>query len=77
MDESEDRDVIGYVKLIDEQVEVWRPTRLRPLAAGVYEMLEEAPYGESWEFESPARVQCEVREIIGGHRLVVTGLAAS
>lgn len=67
--------VIAYVRLLDEEVEVLRPTRLQHLGGGVYEMLENAPYGETWEFEAPARVLAETRHIVAGQRLVITSLA--
>ncbi len=67
--------VIAYVRLVDEQAEVWRPTRLKPLAGGTYAMVEEAPYGERWEFEAPAVVRCETRPVAGGQRLAVVALA--
>lgn len=68
-------ELIAYVRLLDERTEVWRPTRLRSLSGGTYEMLEEAPYGERWEFEKPAQVRCETRTIIGGQRLAIIALA--
>ena len=67
--------IIAYVRLMGESVEVWRPTRLKALAGGTYEMTEEAPYGERWEFEAPAVVRCETRPVAGGQRLAVVGLA--
>ncbi len=68
-------DMIGYVKVVDQDVEVWRPTRLKALGNGVYEMLEGAPFGEEWEHESPAHVHCEVRPHMGAQRLMIVSLA--
>lgn len=67
--------IIAYVRLVDEKAEVWRPTRLKALSGGTYEMVEEAPYGERWEFEAPAHVRCETRPVAGGQRLAVIALA--
>jgi hypothetical protein len=68
-------DILAYVKVVDHDVDVWRPTRLRALGNGVYEMLEGAPFGEDWEHEAPARVRCEVKPLMGAQRLVITSLA--
>lgn len=53
-----------YVKLLDENVDVWRPVHARPVGQLEYVILGEGydPEVEHWAFQPGDRVVCEVVE---------------
>lgn len=58
-----------YVYLVNEAVDVWRPTMGRRLAGGRYMLLPTDDYedsGEGWEFPPGTIVECETRILSGG-----------
>jgi hypothetical protein len=60
-----------YVRLLDENVDVWRPVCAMRLRDDIYRILDQ-PYDfsvESWEFEPGDEVSCNETESISGHRL--------
>lgn len=66
-----DDSVVGevYVYLVNEAVDVWRPTTGRRLAGGRYLLLPTDDYegsGEEWEFPPGSIVECETRTLSGG-----------
>jgi hypothetical protein len=63
-----------YVRLLDEGVEVWRPTEARQESDGAFTILgpSPAPPSENWEFSVGTRVRCQPHEFSGG----VEGLVA-
>jgi hypothetical protein len=53
-------EIVIYVKLLDEGIDVWRPIRARLVASNIYEILEQT-YDhdiETWEFEPGEQVVC-------------------
>lgn len=70
-------DVVIYVRLIGEDVEVWRPVRAEVLADSSYRIADQ-PYDrdtETWEFEPGDRVACRQIESSDGLILVASMLA--
>jgi hypothetical protein len=61
-----------YVKLRDEDIDVWRPVTARVERVGVYQIVGNAPEDEQWEFGPGALVRCEERRFSDG----TTGLVA-
>lgn len=58
-----------YVPLLDEGVDVWRPTQAEKLADGSYRLLPTADYDsdiEKWEFLPGTRVFCEPKILSKG-----------
>lgn len=50
-----------YVKLMNEDVEVWRPIKAKYIKENIYQIVEQ-PYDieiEKWEFSPGATVVCE------------------
>jgi len=60
-----------HVRLLNENVDVWRPVRAMRVRDDIYRILNQ-PYDvsiESWEFEPGDEVQCEETETASGQRL--------
>ena len=67
-------EVVVYVELVDEGVDVWRPVSAVVEGDGVYRLTGEQPSGEQWPFP-PARVRCQERELSDGWERVAYRLA--
>lgn len=50
-----------YVKLMDEDIDVWRPVTAEHLDGDRYRLRDEAPLGEMWPFAAGDVVRCERR----------------
>jgi len=59
-----------YVALLDEGVDVWRPTAAQQVAPHLFRLLGPVPPGESWHFQPDEVVRCEVRPLSEGPALV-------
>jgi uncharacterized protein YuzE len=60
-----------YVRLLDEDIDVWRPVQAAEVSDGVYRILDQH-YNreiETWEFDIGATVVVELVELYGGPRL--------
>jgi hypothetical protein len=55
--------VTVYIKLLDEDVDVWRPVEAERLNDDIVRLPTAAPEGETWAFPPGARVRCERRDI--------------
>lgn len=64
-----------YMPMLDESTDVWRPVAAQPLGHSMAQVCSETPDDESWQYPTGARIVYEERELSGGARLVVTGLA--
>jgi hypothetical protein len=67
-----------YVRLLDEPVDVYRPTMGVLVAPMVFRLLptpEYNRYEERWEFPPGSVVTCEVRELSGGPTVVAVALS--
>ena len=70
-----DTDVVVYVRLLDEGVDVWRPVPAMALPDGTYQLQRPDwydPEDEAWEFPPHARVKCAAKQFQEGK----TGLVA-
>ena len=57
-----------YIPLLDEGVDVWRPTQGEHLGGDTYRVLPTPTYDpadEKWEFPPGSRVICEPRQLSG------------
>lgn len=64
---------IIYVRLLDEDVGVWRPVEAEALESGLYRLLQSTVYDptiEKWEFLPGALVRCETKRFDTGSGLV-------
>ena len=60
-----------YVRLLDEDVDVWRPVEADRLEQGVYRIGDQSvPDDERWEFGPGASVVVESKELDEGLTLV-------
>jgi hypothetical protein len=50
-----------YVRLLEENVDVWRPVEAEPQADGAFLLPAHAPPDEVWEFPPGSLVECEGR----------------
>jgi hypothetical protein len=69
-----------YVALLDEGLDVWRPTEAKKLGNGSYELLPTPDYDpevEKWEFPPGSRVMCERRKLSNGNVLTAVRLAGA
>ena len=67
-----------FVRLVNEDVVVWRPVRADHLFGDVY-LIDEQPYDrsvETWEYEPGQRVVCGIVEADDGSILAATRPAA-
>jgi hypothetical protein len=67
-----------FIPLLDEGVNVWRPTQAEPLADGTYRVLPTPDYDpddEAWQFPPGSRVVCEVKKLSDGEVLAAVRLA--
>jgi hypothetical protein len=67
-----------YVRLIDEDIEVWRPVSAEPLGADVYRIADQ-PYDrdlERWEFVPGDHVRAESIQLSEGTVLAATKLGS-
>jgi hypothetical protein len=66
-----------YVRLLEEDVEVWRPVEAAPLGRGRYRLPPNPDPGtETWEFED-RDVAAEPRRLSGGEVMVAVARARS
>ena len=73
-------DVIVYVRLLDEGVDVWRPVPAAPLSDGTFRLTEPEDYDpetETWEFPPRTRVRCQTKRFAGGKDGLVAVQAAA
>jgi hypothetical protein len=61
-------ELIVYVFLPDEAVDVWRPAAARHLRDDLYVLCGPIPEDEVWEFQPGEVVRCEERGFAGGAR---------
>ena len=55
-----------YVRLLDEDVDVWRPVPATFEGSDVYRLSEQQPDGERWEFRPGSRVHCKRQALADG-----------
>jgi hypothetical protein len=60
-----------YLKLRDEETDVWRPVEAEPVAADQYRILSRPIENEIWPVTQNEVVHCERRMLSGGECLVV------
>ena len=65
-----------YIALLDENVDVWRPVPCEQLPDGTYQLPDDQPETEAWEFPPGSRVRAEWRELADGRVLVASALVA-
>ena len=60
-----------FVRLIDEDIDVWRPVFAKYVSGDVYHIIKQNYERdiETWEFEPGAEVVCELRELHDGTAL--------
>jgi hypothetical protein len=58
--------VLVYVKLLDEDVDVWRPVSAEVASDGSDRLAGDRPDDERWEFEPGMSVACEARRLDDG-----------
>jgi hypothetical protein len=66
-----------YIPLLDEGVNVWRPTQAEVMPDGSYRVLPTPDYDpedEAWQFPPGSRVVCEPRAISAGNVLTAVRL---
>jgi hypothetical protein len=63
-------EVLIYVELLGEGVEVWRPVAVTVERPGVYRLPADQPADETWAFRPGSRVHCEMRVLEGTEQLV-------
>jgi hypothetical protein len=59
-----------YIRLLHENVDVWRPVEATPLGTALYLLPEAAPPDEVWAFTPGSVVRCTERDLDGGVVLV-------
>ncbi len=62
-----------YIRLLDEDTEVFRPTLAEPLGQDAFRVLPTSnydPQDEKWEFVPGSVVECEKRKLDGEEILV-------
>jgi len=67
-----------YVRLLDEGVDVFRPTSAEPMPDGSYKLMPCEGYDpelEHWEFVPDSVVRCQLMNLSGGEYLVAVALA--
>lgn len=67
-------DLVVYVRLLDEGMDVWRPVQATALPDGTFELEQPEgydPQAELWEFPPHARVRCVLRRFAGGEKGLV------
>jgi hypothetical protein len=60
-----------YVRLLDEDVDVWRPVRGVHWSDDVYRILSEPREDERWEFASGTAVRCRLHTFSDGEEQLV------
>jgi hypothetical protein len=67
-----------YVRLLDEDIDVWRPVQAELLGGQSYLIVEQEYVRdvERWEFEPGDHVVCETRDTMDGSRLVTVRSAS-
>ena len=68
-DQATNTDVIVYVRLLDESVDVWRPVPATAASDGTFLLAEPRDYdpeSEIWEFAPHTRVECRTKKFAGG-----------
>lgn len=69
-----------FVPLLDEGVNVWRPTQAERLPDGTYRVLATPDYDpddETWEYPPGSRVVCEMKRLSDGTVLTAVSFAAA
>jgi hypothetical protein len=67
-----------YVRLLDEDIDAWRPVHAEALGGSIH-VIAEQEYArdlERWEFEPGDHVVCETRDTTDGSRLVTVRSAS-
>ena len=60
-----------YVRLLDEDVDVWRPIKAERLDGAVYRIVDQSvPENERWEFGPGASVVVQSKQFDDGRTLV-------
>ena len=61
-----------YLRLVDEEIPMWRPVEARVVGRDTFEITEEPPGPdiEEWEFGTGSIVRVEHRQLAGGMCLV-------
>ena len=67
---SEGQDTIVYVRIVNEDVDVWRPVAAEHVGGDSYRLLDDPPEDEEWPFVRNDVVRCEHRRLSGGIVLV-------
>lgn len=64
-----------YVRLLGEDIEVWRPVQAEKINESIYKILSEenVPAGEDWEFQHGSLV--EVVEKKSDHEVILTAIS--
>jgi len=66
-----------YVKLLDEDVDVWRPVEAEDLGQECFHIVGPAePRHEDWQFKPGETVRCEVQYVHGAESLVAVARQA-
>lgn len=68
-DQISNTDVIVYVRLLDEGVDVWRPVPATVVSGGTFRLAKPKDYdpeSETWEFPPHTLVRCETKRFAGG-----------
>ena len=69
--------ITGYMPLLNEGNDVWRPVDLLPIHNGVFQIQSKCPPDERWKFETGKLVRCEEQMLSSGPALVITSLQTS
>jgi hypothetical protein len=61
----EGHESIVYVRIVNEDVDVWRPVAAEHIGGDSYRLLDDTPEGEEWPFGKNDVVRCEHRRLTG------------
>ena len=56
-----------YVRVVNEDVAVWRPVMAERVGGETYRLLDNPPDDEMWEFATGSVVRCDVRQLSGDY----------
>ena len=66
-----------YVRIVNEDVDVWRPVDAEHVGGDLYRLIGDTPEGEQWQFDTNDVVRCERRRLSdGGMHLVAAELVS-
>ncbi len=71
---EEEKELLIYVKLLNEDIDVWRPAKAKHIEKNIYYLLAQE-YDtdiETWEFKPNTKVRCE--EVMREHKNILIAI---